>query len=47
VHLTHPTQAFPSPQAFADFLKSPQYLKLAQEELRPMVDKYKVYEFVE
>jgi hypothetical protein len=38
---------FPSPQAFADFLKNPQYLKLAQEELRPMVDKYKVYEFVE
>ena len=38
---------FASEQAYEAFLKNPLYLKLAQQLLRPLVDKYKVYDFVE
>lgn len=38
---------FESPQAFEMFLKNPEYGRIAQQVLRPLVDKYKVYEFVE
>lgn len=38
---------FESPQAFETFLKNPEYARVAQQVLRPLVDKYKVYEFVE
>ena len=38
---------FENPQAFETFLKNPKYAQVAQQVLRPLVDKYKVYEFVE
>lgn len=38
---------FESPQAYADFLKNPQYAQIAQGVLRPLVEKYQVYDFVE
>ncbi len=38
---------FESREAFRAFLKHPDYVSAAQEVLRPLVDKYKVYEFVE
>lgn len=38
---------FESPQAFEMFLKNPEYGRIAQQVLRPLVDKYKVYDFVD
>lgn len=38
---------YESPKAFAAFLQNPEYQRIAQEVLRPLVDKYKVYDFVE
>lgn len=38
---------FESPQAFEMFMKNPEYARVAQQVLRPLVDKYKVYDFVE
>lgn len=38
---------YESQEAFAAFLKDPEYQRIAKEVLRPMVDKYKVYDFVE
>jgi hypothetical protein len=38
---------FESPQAFEAFLKNPEYGRIAQQVLRPWVDKYQVYDFVE
>lgn len=38
---------FESQQAYAAFLKNPDYARLAQETLRPLVQTYRVYDFVE
>lgn len=38
---------YESPEAFAAFLKNPEYRQVAMQVLRPMVDRYKVYDFVE
>lgn len=38
---------FESQQAFAEFLKNPEYVHIAQELLRPLVEKYQVYDFVQ
>lgn len=38
---------FESQQAFEAFLKNPEYGRVAQDVLRPLVDKYQVYDFVE
>jgi len=38
---------YESPEAFAAFLQDPEYQRIAKEVLRPLVDKYKVYDFVE
>ncbi|WP_445370321.1 Dabb family protein [Methylomonas sp. HW2-6] len=38
---------FESRQAYEQFLKNPEYLRVAQQVLRPLVDKYKLYEFAE
>ena len=38
---------FVSEQAYEEFLKNPEYLKLAQEVLRPLVEKYSIYDFVD
>ena len=38
---------FESEEAFATFLKNPEYQRVARQVLRPLVDKYKVYDFVE
>lgn len=38
---------FESEEAFEAFLKNPDYQKVAQEVLKPLVDRYKIYEFVE
>ncbi len=38
---------FESREAFRAFLKHPDYVSAAQNVLRPLVEKYKVYEFVE
>jgi quinol monooxygenase YgiN len=34
-------------EAYEAFLKNPEYLRVAQQVLRPLVDKYKVYDFTE
>ncbi|WP_446810366.1 Dabb family protein [Methylomonas sp. 2BW1-5-20] len=34
-------------EAYEAFLKNPEYLRVAQQVLRPLVDKYKVYDFME
>ncbi len=36
---------FESPQAYEAFLKNPQYAQIAQGVLRPLVEKYQVYDF--
>ena len=41
------SSTYESQKAFEDFLKNPEYLRLAQEVLRPLVDKYKVYDFID
>lgn len=38
---------FESPEAFQAFLRHPDYLQTAQQVLRPLVAKYKVYDFIE
>ncbi|AMK75255.1 MULTISPECIES: Dabb family protein [Methylomonas] len=38
---------YESQQAYEAFLRSPEYLRVAQQVLRPLVDKYKVYDFIE
>jgi hypothetical protein len=37
---------FESPQAYEAFLKNPQYAQIAQGVLRPLVEKYQVYDFI-
>jgi quinol monooxygenase YgiN len=38
---------YESQQAYEAFLQNPDYLRVAQQLLRPLVDKYKVYDFIE
>lgn len=38
---------FESRQAYEQFLKNPEYVRVAQQVLRPLVEKYKLYEFAE
>ncbi|MGY6274824.1 Dabb family protein [Methylomonas sp. MgM2] len=38
---------FESPEYFTAFLKNPEYQQVAINVLRPLVEKYKVYDFVE
>lgn len=38
---------YQSRQAYEAFLKNPEYLRVAQQLLRPLVEKYKVYDFME
>ena len=37
---------FESAAALEAFLKHPEYVRIAQEQLRPLVDHYRVYDFV-
>ena len=39
--------SFENQQAYQEFLKNPEYLKVAMDVLRPLVDKYNVYDFLE
>ena len=39
--------SFQNQQAMEDFLKSAEYLHVAQQVLRPLVEKYIVYDFIE
>lgn len=41
------SSTYESQQAFEAFLKNPEYIRVAQQVLRPLVDKYKVYDFIE
>jgi Stress responsive A/B Barrel Domain len=41
------SSSFENQQAYEEFLKNPDYVKAAMEVLRPLVDKYRVYDFVE
>lgn len=41
------SSSYESQQAFEDFLKNPEYLRVAQQELKPLVDRYRVYDFIE
>lgn len=38
---------FESASALEAFLKHPDYVRIAQEQLRPLVDHYRVYDFVD
>ena len=38
---------FESQQAYEAFLQNPEYARVAQQVLRPLVDKYQVYDFIE
>ncbi|MGZ0078938.1 Dabb family protein [Methylomonas sp. BW4-1] len=38
---------YESQQAYEAFLQNPEYLRVAQQVLRPLVDKYKIYDFIE
>lgn len=38
---------YESQEAFEAFIKHPEYQRVAQQILRPLVDRYKVYDFVE
>ncbi len=38
---------YESPEAFAAFLQDPEYQRIAKDILRPLVEQYKVYDFVE
>lgn len=38
---------YESPEAYSAFLNNPEYRQIAMQVLRPMVDKYKVYDFVD
>lgn len=41
------SSSYESQQAFEDLLKNPEYVRIAQQVLKPLVDKYKVYDFIE
>lgn len=41
------TSTYRSQQDYERFLKHPDYVKVAQEVLKPLVEKYKIYDFVE
>ncbi|MGZ4958346.1 MAG: Dabb family protein [Methylomonas sp.] len=41
------SSTYESQQAFEDFLKNPEYLRIAQQVLKPLVEQYKVYDFIE
>lgn len=41
------SSTYESRQAYEDFLKNPEYARIAQQVLRPLVDTYKVYDFIE
>lgn len=41
------SSVFENPQAFEAFLKNPEYGRIAQHVLRPLVDRYQVYDFIE
>lgn len=41
------SSVYESREAYEAFLKNPEYLRVAQQVLRPLVDKYKVYDFSE
>ena len=41
------SSSFENEQAYQEFLKNPDYVKVAMEVLRPLVDSYRVYDFVE
>ncbi len=41
------SSTYESQQAFEEFLKNPEYVRIAQQVLKPLVDKYKVYDFIE
>ncbi len=41
------SSTYESQQAFEDFLKNPEYVRIAQQVLKPLVEKYKVYDFIE
>lgn len=41
------SSVYESQQAYEAFLKNPDYLRVAQQVLRPWVEKYKVYDFIE
>ena len=41
------SSSFENQQAYQEFLKNPEYVKVAMEILRPLVDRYRVYDFVE
>lgn len=41
------SSVYESREAYEAFLKNPAYLRVAQQVLRPLVDKYKVYDFSE
>lgn len=38
---------FASAEALEAFLKHPDYVQIAQQHLRPLVDRYRIYDFVE
>lgn len=41
------SSSYESREAYEEFLKNPEYLRVAQQELKPLVDRYKVYDFSE
>jgi hypothetical protein len=41
------SSAFANKQALEDYLRNPEHHKVVQEVLKPLVEKYKVYDFVE
>lgn len=41
------SSSYESRQAYEEFLKNPEYLRVAQQVLKPLVDRYQVYDFVE
>ncbi|MGZ8186018.1 MAG: Dabb family protein, partial [Methylobacter sp.] len=41
------SSTFESRQALENYLKNPEHHKVIQELLKPLVEKYKVYDFVE
>jgi len=41
------SSSFENQQAYQEFLKNPEYIRVAMEVLRPLVDRYRVYDFVE
>ncbi|MFZ2171344.1 MAG: Dabb family protein [Methylococcaceae bacterium] len=41
------SSTFESKQALENYLKTPEHHKIVHEVLKPLVEKYKVYDFVE